>query len=126
MQRPHELKLAHLGVGRVGEQGQGFGLFLGLGVLVHALQAGDQALAQLFSVDHVVGVFYAKDVLPLLGDQSSSCDVKVSAYMRKPLFVPESMGLVDLLHQFKSTRVQNGEPIEYGQTLFVIDQRASD
>jgi len=26
----------------------------------------------------------------------------------------------------KSIRVQNGEPIEYGQTLFVIDQRHSD
>jgi len=26
----------------------------------------------------------------------------------------------------KSIRVQNGEPIEYGQTLFVIDQRTGD
>ena len=26
----------------------------------------------------------------------------------------------------KSIRVQNGEPVEYGQTLFVIDQRAGD
>jgi acetyl-CoA carboxylase biotin carboxyl carrier protein len=26
----------------------------------------------------------------------------------------------------KSVRVQNGEPVEYGQTLVVIDQRASD
>ncbi|MDH3374776.1 MAG: acetyl-CoA carboxylase biotin carboxyl carrier protein [Gammaproteobacteria bacterium] len=26
----------------------------------------------------------------------------------------------------KSIRVQNGEPVEYGQTLFVIDQRQAD
>ena len=26
----------------------------------------------------------------------------------------------------KSIKVQNGEPVEYGQTLFVIDQRAGD
>jgi len=26
----------------------------------------------------------------------------------------------------KSIRVQNGEPVEYGQTLIVVDQRASD
>jgi len=26
----------------------------------------------------------------------------------------------------KSIRVQNGEPVEYGQTLFVIDQRHPD
>jgi acetyl-CoA carboxylase biotin carboxyl carrier protein len=26
----------------------------------------------------------------------------------------------------KSIRLQNGEPVEYGQTLFVIDQRQND
>ena len=26
----------------------------------------------------------------------------------------------------KSIRVQNGDPVEYGQTLFVIDQRAAE
>ena len=26
----------------------------------------------------------------------------------------------------KSIRVQNGDPVEYGQILFVIDQRASE
>ena len=32
----------------------------------------------------------------------------------------------DVSGTIKSIRVQNGEPIEYGQTLFVIDQRAND
>ena len=32
----------------------------------------------------------------------------------------------DVSGTIKSIRVQNGEPIEYGQTLFVIDQRATD
>jgi acetyl-CoA carboxylase biotin carboxyl carrier protein len=32
----------------------------------------------------------------------------------------------DVSGMIKSIRVQNGEPVEYGQTLFVIDQRASD
>ncbi|MDJ0759319.1 MAG: acetyl-CoA carboxylase biotin carboxyl carrier protein [Woeseiaceae bacterium] len=32
----------------------------------------------------------------------------------------------DVSGVIKSIRVQNGEPVEYGQTLFVIDQRASD
>ncbi len=32
----------------------------------------------------------------------------------------------DVSGAIKSIRVQNGEPVEYGQTLFVIDQRASD
>jgi len=32
----------------------------------------------------------------------------------------------DVSGVIKSVRVQNGEPVEYGQTLFVIDQRTSD
>jgi acetyl-CoA carboxylase biotin carboxyl carrier protein len=32
----------------------------------------------------------------------------------------------DVSGVIKSIRVQNGEPVEYGQTLFVIDQRASE
>jgi acetyl-CoA carboxylase biotin carboxyl carrier protein len=32
----------------------------------------------------------------------------------------------DVSGVIKSIRIQNGEPVEYGQTLFVIDQRASD
>lgn len=32
----------------------------------------------------------------------------------------------DVSGVIKSIRVQNGEPVEYGQTLIVIDQRASD
>jgi acetyl-CoA carboxylase biotin carboxyl carrier protein len=29
----------------------------------------------------------------------------------------------DVSGKIKSIRIQNGEPVEYGQTLFVIDQR---
>ena len=32
----------------------------------------------------------------------------------------------DVAGVIKSIRVQNGEPVEYGQTLFVIDQRAAE
>ena len=32
----------------------------------------------------------------------------------------------DVSGVIKSIRVQNGEPVEYGQTLFVIDQRGAD
>ena len=32
----------------------------------------------------------------------------------------------DVAGVIKSIRVQNGEPVEYGQTLFVIDQRHAE
>ncbi len=32
----------------------------------------------------------------------------------------------DVAGVIKSIRIQNGEPVEFGQTLFVIDQRHGD
>ena len=32
----------------------------------------------------------------------------------------------DVSGVIKSIRIQNGEPVEFGQTLFVIDQRQGD
>ena len=48
-----------------------------------------------------------------------------------PLCIIEAMKMMNQIEAetsgvIKSIRVQNGEPVEYGQILFVIDQRGSD
>ena len=48
-----------------------------------------------------------------------------------PLCIIEAMKMMNQIDAevsgtIKSMRVQNGEPVEYGQILFVIDQRGSD
>ena len=48
-----------------------------------------------------------------------------------PLCIIEAMKMMNQIEAetsgvIKSIRVQNGEPVEYGQILFVIDQRGND
>ena len=48
------------------------------------------------SVDNIVGILYAKDLLPYLKGTDQLPPVRRMA--RAPLFVPESMNVDDLLH----------------------------
>ena len=75
----------------------------------------------------MVGTFYSASSpgsppFVQVGDQVSSGDT---------LCIVEAMKMMNQIEAevsgtIKSIRVQNGEPVEYGQILFVIDQRAAD
>ncbi|MHC5062409.1 MAG: hemolysin family protein [Planctomycetota bacterium] len=68
-------------------------------------------------VDKVVGVFYAKDALSLIGNGKQAAVETVGELMRKPLFVPDTIGLADLLAEFRSSKVQMAIVLdEYGGT----------
>jgi acetyl-CoA carboxylase biotin carboxyl carrier protein len=75
----------------------------------------------------MVGTFYASSspgAAPYVqvGDRISEGDTLCIIEAMKMMNQIEA----DVSGVIKSIRVQNGEPVEYGQTLFVIDQRASD
>jgi putative hemolysin len=55
------------------------------------------------SKDNVVGILYAKDLLPYLkgGDNRPT----LRSILRPPLFIPESMSVDDLLHEFQRRKV---------------------
>jgi len=55
------------------------------------------------SLDQVVGMVHIKDVFVASRDPSK--DRSLSALMRTPLFVPESMGVLELLARMRSERV---------------------
>jgi CBS domain containing-hemolysin-like protein len=55
------------------------------------------------SLDEVVGMVHIKDVF--MANVDSSRDRSLSALMREPLFVPESMGVIELLARMRSQRV---------------------
>jgi len=76
---------------------------------------------------------------PMVGTYYSASSPGAAAYVQvgdrvsegDTLCIIEAMKMMnqieaDVSGVIKSIRVQNGEPVEYGQTLFVIDQRASD
>lgn len=76
---------------------------------------------------------------PMVGSFYSSSSPGAAAYVQvgdrvsegDTLCIIEAMKMMnqieaDVSGVIKSIRVQNGEPVEYGQTLFVIDQRQPD
>jgi len=55
------------------------------------------------SLDQVAGMIHVKDVLVASVDLSR--DRSIPALMREPLFVPESMGVIELLARMRSERI---------------------
>jgi CBS domain containing-hemolysin-like protein len=55
------------------------------------------------SLDEIVGMVHIKDLFAALIDESR--DRSIETLMRTPLFVPESMGVIDLLARMRSERI---------------------
>ncbi|HEY4189460.1 MAG TPA: hemolysin family protein [Candidatus Limnocylindrales bacterium] len=72
------------------------------------------------SVDEVVGILYAKDLLPFLkSDVTERPDLRM--LLRTPVFVPESMSIDDLLHEFQRRKVHIAIVLdEYGGTAGMV------
>jgi CBS domain containing-hemolysin-like protein len=71
------------------------------------------------SIDKVVGILYAKDLLPFLKGEDKRPDLRM--LLRTPLFVPESMSIDDLLHQLQRRKVHIAIVLdEYGGTAGLV------
>ena len=55
------------------------------------------------SLDQMVGMIHVKDVFAALNDPAR--DRSITALLRNPLFVPESMGVLDLLARMRAERI---------------------
>ena len=72
------------------------------------------------SVDQVLGILYAKDLLPFLKAASGERP-SVRALLRAPVFVPESITIDDLLHEFQRRKVHIAIVLdEYGGTAGLV------
>jgi putative hemolysin len=70
------------------------------------------------SIDNVIGILYAKDLLPILakGDK-----LDIHSLLRTPLFVPESISVDDLLHMLQRRKVHIAIVLdEYGGTAGMV------
>jgi CBS domain containing-hemolysin-like protein len=71
------------------------------------------------SVDEIIGVLYAKDLLPFLKSGGHKPDLR--KLLRPPLFVPESMSIDDLLHKLQGRKVHLAIVLdEYGGTAGMV------
>ena len=71
------------------------------------------------SIDNIIGLLYAKDLLKQWGTDEKSFSVR--QIMRPPYFIPESKNLEQLLQEFKHKRIHLAIVIdEYGGTSGLI------
>jgi CBS domain containing-hemolysin-like protein len=54
-------------------------------------------------LDHVIGMIHVKDVFAILAREGEP-PATITALMRQPLYVPQSMGTLDLLAQMRASR----------------------
>ena len=72
------------------------------------------------SMDEVIGILYAKDLLPFLKAGSGERPT-LRTLLRTPVFVPESMTIDDLLHEFQRRKVHIAIVLdEYGGTAGLV------
>jgi magnesium and cobalt exporter, CNNM family len=72
------------------------------------------------SLDDVVGILYAKDLLPLLKSDAAGRPT-LRSLLRTPVFVPESLSIDDLLHEFQRRKVHIAIVLdEYGGTAGLV------
>ncbi len=71
------------------------------------------------SLDRIVGVVYAKDLLRFVG--RANANASVVAVMRPPLYVPEGKGVPELLRELQARRVHMAVVVdEYGGTAGLV------
>jgi len=72
------------------------------------------------TVDEVVGILYAKDLLPFLRSASGPRP-ELRTLLRSPVYIPESMTVDDLLHEFQRRKVHIAIVLdEYGGTAGLV------
>ena len=72
------------------------------------------------SIDEIIGILYAKDLLPFLKAGSPERP-SLRSLLRTPVFVPESMSVDDLLHELQRRKVHLAIVLdEYGGTAGLV------
>ncbi len=71
------------------------------------------------SIDHIVGLLYAKDLLTLLRD--GKMDTPLRSVLRQPHFVPESKPVDELLEELQTSKIHIAIVVdEYGGTAGIV------
>ena len=72
------------------------------------------------TIDEIMGILYAKDLLPFLKGSVTERP-SLRSLLRTPVFVPESMSVDDLLHEFQRRKVHIAIVLdEYGGTAGLV------
>src|SRR5205085_4844467 len=94
---------------------------IGFDTLVHAFAEAGHSRLPVYgeSLDEVVGMIHIKDVF--IANHDASKDRSMRSLMREPLFVPESMGVIELLARMRSQRIHLAVVVdEFGGTEGIV------
>jgi len=73
------------------------------------------------NLDDIIGIIYAKDLLPFLSDDNLQKTLSLKNLARKALFIPETKKINELLHLFQESKLHIGIVVdEYGGTSGLI------
>jgi putative hemolysin len=73
------------------------------------------------SLDNIVGILYAKDMLPYLKHNGSTPEIDIRALARTPVYVPETKAVDELLHEMQLAKRHIAIVVdEYGGTAGLI------
>ncbi len=73
------------------------------------------------NIDNIIGIIYAKDLLPYLKPGLRDKEFNIFDIAREPLFVPESKLIKDLLHEFQDKKMHLAIVVdEFGSTAGLI------
>ena len=74
------------------------------------------------SLDNIVGILYAKDLLPYLkGNGLANGEIDIRTLVRSPVYVPESKPVDDLLHEMQAAKRHIAIVVdEYGGTAGLV------
>ena len=112
--RVHEVMVPRIDIVAVGVD-------VSLGELIDTLVQQGHSRLPVYdrSIDDITGIIYAKDLLPYL--KGADHPPAIRTLLRTPLFVPESMSIDDLLHEFQRRKVHIAIVLdEYGGTAGLV------
>ncbi|MCF8264922.1 MAG: hemolysin family protein [Melioribacteraceae bacterium] len=73
------------------------------------------------NLDNIIGILFAKDLLPFLSNQKSETPLDLRKIARPAIFVPETKFISELLHEFQEKNTHLGVVVdEYGGTAGLV------
>lgn len=76
------------------------------------------------NMDNILGIIRSKDLLVYLTREKSSKGFRITDHLQKPLFVPETKKVIDMIKQFQSARIHCAIVVdEHGGTVGIITLR---
>ena len=95
----------------------------GIEAIINTITESGHSRLPLYSddLDEILGIIYAKDLLPYLKDKGKREVISVKDLARKPMYAPETKRIKDMLHEFQEKKMHIAIVVdEYGGTSGLV------